>query len=201
MDNTAKLSVYIPEKAAPVIARWIDVYKVRLKISRRRSTKLGDYRPPQNGHMHRISVNGDLNPYAFLVTLVHEFAHLVTWNRHGPRVRAHGKEWKAVFRQMMQPFLDAGIFPGKLGEALENYMGNPAAASCTDLSLLRALRQYDPPGKAGLTVEEIPEGTLFSLQEKRVFRRGPRLRKRYRCTEMNTGRIYLFNPLAEVRPI
>src|SRR5690606_9575799 len=115
MDNTAQLSVYIPEKAAPVIARWIDVYKIRLKISRRRSTKLGDYRPPQNGHMHRISVNGDLNPYAFLVTLVHEFAHLVTWNRHGPRVRAHGKEWKGVFRQMMQPFLDAGIFPGKLG--------------------------------------------------------------------------------------
>lgn len=198
MDNISKLSAYIPEKAAPVIARWIDIYKTQLKITRRRSTKLGDYRHPYNGHPHRISVNHDLNPYAFLVTLVHEFAHLVTWNHHGNNVQSHGKEWKGFFRQMMQPFLAADIFPEDIRAALARYLENPAAASCTDLTLLRTLRKHDSKPAGTLAVEQLPEGALFVLKGIRTFRKGPRLRKRYRCTEVKTGRIYLFNPLAEV---
>lgn len=201
MDKIATLSAYIPAEAAPVIAHWIDIYQARLKITRRRSTKLGDYRPPHNGHPHRISVNHDLNPYAFLVTLVHEFAHLVTWNHHGGKAKSHGKEWKSFFRQMMQPFFEAGIFPEDIHAALDRYLENPAAASCTDLELLRTLKKYDPGHADGhITVEQLPEGALFILKGSRVFRKGPRLRKRYRCTELKTGRIYLFNPLAEVSP-
>lgn len=206
MDNISKLSAYIPEQAAPVIARWIDVYKAQLKISRPRSTKLGDYRPPYNGHPHRISVNANLNPYAFLVTLVHEFAHLVTWNHHGNKAKSHGKEWKSFFRRMMQPFFEAGIFPEDIHAALTRYLENPAAASCTDLQLLRALRKYDRvnSGTPARAVEQLPEGALFCLNRTdavRIFKKGPRLRKRYRCKEVATGRIYLFNPLAEVHVV
>lgn len=211
MDKTSQLAVYIPEEAAPIIARWIDVYQAQLKITRRRSSKLGDYRPPHRGQPHRISVNHDLNPYAFLVTLVHEFAHLVTWNHHGDKAFSHGKEWKGFFRKMMQPFLELGIFPPDVREALFNYLRNPAAASCTDLTLLRALRKYDQRDSGQVAVEQLPEGAVFALPRRRsttgsrspekglrLFRKGPRLRKRYRCIELDSGRVYLFNPLAEV---
>lgn len=212
MDNISKLSAYIPEKAAPVVAGWIDAYKAQLKISRPRRTKLGDYRPPYNGHSHRISVNADLNPYAFLVTLVHEFAHLVTWNHHGNKAKSHGKEWKTFFRRMMQPFFEAGIFPEDIRAALTRYLENPAAASCTDLQLLRTLKKYDrvAADATACAVEQLPDGALFHLyrasaatssngsKSVRIFKKGHRLRKRYHCTEIATGRIYLFNPLAEV---
>lgn len=211
MDKISQLAVYLPDQAAPIIAHWIDAYQVQLKITRRRSSKLGDYRPPHRGQPHRISVNHDLNPYAFLVTLVHEFAHLVTWNHHGDKAFSHGKEWKGYFQKMMQPFLERDIFPPDIREALRHYLRNPAAASCTDLSLLRALRKYDQRDSNQVSVEQLPEGAVFALPGRRaaagsrspknglrVFRKGPRLRKRYRCIELESGRVYLFNPLAEV---
>ena len=212
MNKVRQLAHYLPEPAAPVIARWIDLYQVQLRITRSRRTKLGDYRPPQQGYPHRISINHDLNPYAFLVTLVHEFAHLVTWNHHGSKALSHGKEWKGYFRKMMQPFFELDVFPADIRIALERYLRNPAAASCTDLNLLRTLRKYDPGRPDKVAVEQLPEGAVFALPAgrgrasssqpavsgARVFRKGPRLRKRFRCTELASGRVYLFNPLAEV---
>ena len=80
LDKVKILERYLPADAAPLIGRWIDYFKCEFKISRNRNSKFGDYRPPHDGKGHRISVNFDLNPYAFLVITVHEFAHLHTWN-------------------------------------------------------------------------------------------------------------------------
>ena len=143
MNNTEILSQYMPAEAAPLIARWIDYFKCDFKISRRRSTKFGDYRHPFRGEGHRISVNYDLNPFAFLITTVHEFAHLHTWNEYQRRVKPHGTEWKSNFRKMMRPFMELNIFPDEIRYAINAYLENPAASSCTDLNLYRVLKKYD----------------------------------------------------------
>lgn len=78
MEKENVLSQYMPVAAAPIIARWIDYFQCEFKISKSRATKLGDYRHPFRGVGHKISVNNNLNAYAFLVTTVHEFAHLLT---------------------------------------------------------------------------------------------------------------------------
>jgi hypothetical protein len=39
---------------------------------------------------------------------------------------------------------------------------------------------------------------LFKLKNGRVFRKEEKLRKRYKCTEIKTRRVYLFSPIAEV---
>lgn len=200
MDKASILSKYVPAEAASLIARWIDYFKCDFKISRNRNSKFGDYRPQQKGYNHRISVNYDLNPYAFLVTTVHEFAHLLTWNEHKGRVKPHGTEWKRNFKRMMQPFFDMQIFPEELHRAISSYLENPAASSCSDISLFRALKSYDK--KSGMsTVEVLPFKTLFMLRDGRTFRKDVLLRKRFRCEEVNTGRIYLFSPMAEVYPV
>lgn len=191
----------MPEEAAPIISNWINDTGCLFKISRSRSSKLGDYRAPFRGSPHRISVNYDLNPYSFLITTIHEFAHLQTWNKHQHRVRPHGTEWKNHFKQLMDPFLKLSIFPADIKQAILNYMENPAASSCTDLHLFRTLKAYDTAKSSALTVESLEDGHYFALKNGRSFQRIGKIRKRYKCMELSTRRIYLFNPIAEVFPL
>ncbi len=192
------LSKYIPEEAAPLISKWIDLYRCEFKISRSRSSKFGDYRPPQRGNGHRISVNYNLNKYAFLVTTVHEFAHLKTWEKHKHLIKPHGIEWKINFKQMMQPFFDLAVFPPLVENAIKGYLQNPAASSCSDINLFKALRSFDEKPVGALTVEQVLENQIFSLKNGRTFKKLEKIRKRHRCVEIKTGLIYLFSPVAEV---
>ncbi|MVN19956.1 SprT-like domain-containing protein [Mucilaginibacter arboris] len=198
MDKTEILKQYLPDAAAPVIAKWIDYFQCEFKVSRNRGTKFGDYRSPFDGKGHRISVNYNLNAYAFLVTTVHEFAHLYTWDQHQHKAKPHGTEWKSNFKRMMKPFFDLEIFPPDIKRAISNYLDNPAASSCSDLTLFRALKNYDVKEALVISVEKIPANGLFKWKDGRVFRREELLRKRYRCVEVSTNRVYLFNPVAEV---
>lgn len=201
LDKVKVLTHYLPPDAAPLIGRWIDYFKCEFKISRARGSKFGDYRPPHSGKGHRISVNFDLNPYAFLVTTVHEFAHLHTWNEHQHKAKPHGAEWKNNFKKMMQPFFEKDIFPADVKYAIATYLDNPAASSCSDLSLYRALRKYDTSKEQVITVEKLPVKAVFKLKDGRVFRKGEKLRKRFKCVEVNSKRIYLFSPVAEVEHV
>jgi SprT protein len=197
MDKTTILTQYMPAPAAPIIAKWIDYFQCEFKISKNRATKFGDYRHPFRDKGHKISVNNDLNPYAFLVTTVHEFAHLLTWNDHQNKVKPHGAEWKTNFKRMMKPFFEIQIFPPEIHQTIVSYLNNPAASSCTDLTLARALKKYDAQ-RSTKRVEELSMKTIFILKDGRRFERGERIRKRYRCVCLDNGNTYLFNPLAEV---
>ncbi|MHA4894271.1 SprT-like domain-containing protein [Pedobacter sp. PWIIR3] len=199
MEKENILAQYMPVGASPVIARWIDYFQCEFKISKTRSTKLGDYRHPHKGIGHKISVNNNLNAYSFLVTTVHEFAHLLTWNDHKNNVKPHGEEWKRNFKKMMVPFLEKKIFPEDVQYAIVNYLNNPTAASCTDLNLSRTLKKYDATANdSAHRLEELPLNATFTIKDGRRFKKGERLRKRFRCTSLDNGNIYLFNPLAEV---
>lgn len=197
MEKVDVLAQYMPPEAAPVIAKWIDYFQCEFKISKSRATKLGDYRHPFKELGHKISVNNNLNRYAFLVTTVHEFAHLLTWNDHKNKVRPHGGEWKHNFKRMMTPFLDQQIFPDDLQQAISTYLSNPSASSCTDLKLSRALKKYDGVMDHS-RLEELPKHAIFTIKDGRRFKKGEQLRKRFRCECLDNGNIYLFSPLAEV---
>ena len=194
------MAKYVPADAAPIVARWIDYFKCDFKVSRSRNSKFGDYRPPYDGENHRISINFNLNPYAFLVTTVHEFAHLQTWNEYNGRAKPHGTEWKLNFKKMMRPFFEKEVFPYDLKSAINSYLENPAASSCSDLNLFRALKKYDAQTNA-ITVEALAMKTVFKLKDGREFRKEELVRKRFKCVELKTKRMYLFSPLAEVFPV
>ncbi|MDF2435793.1 MAG: SprT family zinc-dependent metalloprotease [Bacteroidota bacterium] len=195
--NQSILYKYIPEKAVPVIAEWIYEHDFKLRIKKSRSSKYGDYRPPVNGENHQITINYDMNKYAFLITLVHEIAHLTNWNKRQNRVKPHGEEWKDEYKRLMTNFMDYEIFPIDVIEALKRYMSNPAASSCSDLNLLRVLKRYDVRQDTVL-LEDLKEGSTFSYNGSRYFVKGEQVRKRFKCKELKTKREYLFNPLTEV---
>jgi SprT protein len=105
---------------------------------------------------------------------------------------------KANFKKMMQPFFEKDIFPSDVKHAITSYLNNPAASSCSDLNLYRSLRKYDAPKESVLTVEKVPLKALFKIKGDRVFRKEEQLRKRFKCVEIKTKRVYLFSPVAEV---
>lgn len=191
---------YVPEGTSLMVAQLIVEHKIHVTLTKHRATKLGDYRPPQHGKGHRISVNKNLNPYSFLITFVHEVAHLTCWNQFQNRVAPHGKEWKMHFKILMEPFLRARVFPEKVDAALQSYMRNPAASSCADVTLLKALQEHQPDD--GLVhLEDLEEHQVFELEGRRIFQKGPRERKRFRCLSLDNKRYYFVNALARVRPV
>jgi SprT protein len=194
------LRQWIPEKAAQLSLDYLNHYHVHLTITRERKSVLGDYRHATNSNNYRISVNGNLNPYSFLITLIHELAHLVTFMEYGNRVQSHGKEWKAVYRKILEEYILLAVFPKDILAALKKSLHNLPASSCADEDLMRVLKRYDANTGELLLVEQIPEGGCFSLEDNRVFRKGKKLRKRYQCVELATGKLYLFSPIYEVKP-
>ena len=193
------LTKYIPEQAVSPVLELIKIHKVHLKIVNERVTRHGDYRKMPNGQ-HQITVNSSLNPYRFLMTLIHEIAHLIAFEQFGFRIKPHGVEWKRTFQGLMLPFINPGVFPSYLLPLIANHFKNPKASSDTDARLSIALKQFDPPSDKNY-VFEIPKGGVFRIYNGKVFRRGNKKIKRYECMELKTGKVYLFNPNAEVEII
>lgn len=197
--HISTLKSYLPEGTFEPVLQYLQQFAVHLTIARERKSILGDYRHKTYGKNHRISVNGNLNSFAFLITLLHELAHLLTFEKYGHTVSAHGREWKTIFGQLLAQFLQHNVFPPDIHNSLLSSLHNPAASSCSDENLLRVLRRYDAKKDGWVFVENVPMGHLFKTPDGRVFKRGEKMRKRYRCTEEGTRRLYLFSAVYEVK--
>ncbi len=161
---------------------------------------MGDYRHPwrDNPH-HRISVNATLNPYSFLVTLLHELAHMQTFIRYKNNALPHGKEWKEEFRKILVNFIGKQLFPTDVEKALIAYLHNPAASTCTDPLLYKALYKYDKRKPGHQLVEHFKVNEFFAIDDGEIFRIEEKLRSRYRCKSLLSGKMYLFQGIMEVR--
>lgn len=194
------LQKYIPERAVLPSMELIKKHGVNLKIVNQRVTRHGDYRRMPNGS-HQITVNAGSNKYSFLITLIHEIAHLVAFEKYGRRIKPHGSEWKHTFQYLMLPFIRPEIFPSKLLPVLANHFKNPKASSSTDANLSIALKAFNNEHEESTYVFELPIGSVFRLYNGKLFKKGNKRIKRYECVEMATGKLYLFQPNAEVELI
>jgi len=190
------LSKYLPEHAVEPCFELIKANEVHLKIVNERMTRHGDYRKGTSGK-HEITINSSLNKYKFLMTLIHEIAHLVAFKKFGRNIKPHGNEWKYTFQQLMVPFIRPEIFPSHILPLMARHFRNPAASSDTDATLSLALKQFDE-GNDKNYIFEIPYGSLFRIHNGKIFKKGAQRIKRFECLEVSSGKIYLFNPNAEV---
>lgn len=194
----SSLIPYLPQGSFEPVLHYIQAYKVQLTITRSRQSILGDYRHAWGNKGHRISINGNLNKYSFLITLLHELAHLFTYERHHHRAAAHGKEWKTEFGKILAEFVEKKIFPHDIETTLLQSLKNPAASSCADSKLMRVLRNYDEKKDGHFLVEQLPDGTQFRIKGGRIFKKCAKIRTRYKCLEPATGKYYLFSGVYEV---
>ena len=191
---------YIPDAAFEQVYSLIGQHGVYLNITRERKTRHGDFRPPANGKPARISVNHNLNKYAFLITFLHELAHQIIWKNHKNRVNPHGQEWKVAFADLLEPFIRNGSFPEKIAKLLNRDASGLYYSTATDTRLFRELKKYDKQNGLVL-LESLPDNTEFILTNGSRFRKLHKRRKNFLCLNLQNNRQYVFNPLAEVIPL
>lgn len=199
----------ILQRLPPGTERYVTDLLARLplhvRVTRPRRTKLGDHRPPGRGWtMHRITINDDLNPYAFMTTLLHEIAHATAWERHHlrrRRIMPHGIEWKDAFAETLAPVVGRGLLPADVESALERTMLRPAAATCSDRDLALTLAGYDRLRPGVVRAEQVAEGSWFRVDDGTVFCAGRIMRTRRLCIEAESGDEYVVHGLARVEPL
>jgi len=195
-DPLSNIENFVPTASIPLLSKYLVHWEVNLVVTRKRLTKHGDFRAlPKGGH--QITVNEMPNPYRFLITTVHEIAHLITYKDFGVGIKPHGKEWKHTYRKIMLPFLISEIFPQELLKILQLHFRNPKASSETDTKLTLVLNKFDPENKKNY-IFELEDGSVFEIHNGRRFIRGKKRTKRYECREVNGKRLYLFSPHAQV---
>lgn len=187
---------FVPAEAVTYCHKLYEYFGFEFKIKKSRQTKLGDYRYDRKTKKHTITINNDLNPYAFLVTYIHEVAHLVTFDEHGRKASPHGIEWKTSFIKVMKPILNEAVFPENVLLALQNYFKNPKASSCSDPHLYNVLRQFDAPS-AFVPLSKIKIGETFTFNEK-AYLKLEKKRTRSLCEQVENKRKYL---IAEIAPV
>ena len=191
MNNFHK---YIPENAIDLVQSLVEQHKINLKIVNQRQTKHGDFRQLAGGEF-QITINNTLNPFQFLLTLIHEIAHHVTFEKYG-KIQPHGKEWKQQFQHLMLPFLHPTIFPNHMLTPLAHYLKNPKASTDSDVKLSLALRGNKAEHGKNF-VFELPENCTFVFKNK-MYKKGKKRKTRIECLQLSTNRMYLFNQNTEV---
>ncbi len=191
--DTLLLSQFLADRIPPAanaycLALWSKC-PFNFKLRKSRHTKAGDFTVRQ-GHIHRITVNEDLEPCLFLITYIHEVAHLAVHLQYGHRVVSHGPEWKHAFRQLMEPVMNESVFPATLLPHLLRHMKNPKASTFSDSLLMAAFRQIDERQKQVLLLSHIPEGSVFAFRG-RWFKKGKLRRTRVACREIHSKANYL----------
>lgn len=190
------LATYLPENSVDAVFELIKTYHIHFKIVNGRVTRHGDYRKNPDGS-HQITVNATLNKYRFLMTTIHEIAHLVAFQKYGRFIKPHGLEWKQTFRLLMLPFINPLVFPAEVVPFVANHFKNPSASSDTDAILSMQLKKFDPP-TTKVFVDELPLGTLFRIENGRVFKKGKLRVKLFECTDIKNNQVYLFKPNMQV---
>jgi SprT protein len=193
-----QLKSFLPEGSFQDVAAYLTEFRVHLTVTRERRTVLGDYRNRHASRNHRISVNGNLNKYSFIITLLHELGHLLAYENYGNRIQPHGGEWKAEFSKILARFITKKIFPPDIEAGLIDSLRNPAASSCAEAGLVRILKRYDPHRPGIYFVEELPANSSFMVKGGKAFTKVKKVRKRFLCREISTGKLFLFSPVAEV---
>ena len=185
---------YVPHASNKLLQYWIEKLNVCIRITKPRKTKLGDFKVV-NKRMY-ISVNNDLNPYSFLITLTHELAHAFVYLDYKFLVSPHGKEWKHTFKKMMLNFLNTSCFPEDVLRILSRHLISPKASTMSDFELAYVLNKYNFSNE--LLLYDIDYGSRFSISNGKKFLKGNFLRKRFRCTDLDSGKDYYVHPLTKV---
>lgn len=195
MTSQQVFEKFVPQAAVSYCNKLYEKLSFEFKIKKARQTKLGDYRYDPTLGTHTITINNDLNRYSFLVTYLHEVAHLLAFKQYGHRVQPHGKEWKQCFREVAQPMLTEKVFDRLILIALNTYFSNPKASSCSDPVLYNMLKKFDPEQRPQLKDVSIGQEFIFN---KRTFRKLEKKRTRSICLELKTNRKYAIAEIAEI---
>jgi len=194
------LKPYCPSGTLSLVDSWLKRRKFQLRISKERVSKLGDFRPATLSQPVRISVNNNLHPIEFLITLAHELAHFDCYSRFRKRRKPHGTEWKEKFRSFLQEIIDSGAISSEICDAIIRcYFLRERIASSPCALLKEELNGQSSEHED--VVQDLETGEMFELRNGRQFVKGERIRTRYKCKDLINGKYYTIHPMAVITKI
>ena len=188
------LKKFVPENGLPYLKKWLEGHICRIKITKNRQSKLGDYRlmPDQS---HQISINGNLSPELFFFVFSHEIAHLLAFHEKR-NIAPHGTEWKNTFRKLILDSLS--VYSTDFQPLLINFAKNPKANYMSSPELVK---YFDSEHADNETyIENLFLGEKFIYQT-HTYQVEEKKKKRYLCKNLRTGKLYLFKSCAKVERI
>lgn len=188
------LEKYLPDNCRNHLKNWFSDHSIHIKITRDRSSKLGDYRKNRDGS-HEITINSTLQPELFFFVLTHELAHLIAFEKYGRRIAPHGNEWKHTFRLMLLESMD--VYKEEFKPILVHFSRSPKANFMASPELVKYFR-FESEDDSGVFVESIKKGGEFIYKNEKYVLEGL-IKKNYLCVNLKTGRKYSFRPLARVQ--
>ncbi len=189
---------FLPPATLSLVQRWLDSSPVQVKLVAPRRTKTGDFRVGRILKHPLITLNRNLHPVEMLITFCHELAHHRVHSRYVIRRKPHGKEWKAEYRLLLKELLDSRTLDHEINQAIERCFFRRERIGSGGCQWLH--RVLHPAGDV-VRVMELKEGQAFVLRGGRAFVLGSRIRTRYRCRELSSGKIFTIHPMAEVSSI
>lgn len=195
------VSKYVPGNTVSACANWIIEHRIKVKVKNSRSTIAADYYSPFGNNGHVITINHDLNPYAFFIIFVHEIAHLKVWLKYRDGIEPHGVEWKLEYKNLMVPFLNEDIFPKDILFDLKKHLLKGASACCYDENLTRSLRKHDHDYDEWILLADLLGTITFKTKSGKKFKVEKRLRKNFKCINLENNDVYIVPPITEVKPL
>lgn len=192
------VSPFLPKEALDYCCHlWLQ-HAFHFKITRDRKSKLGDFRYTKANNKYTVTVNRGLNPYSFLITYLHEVAHVVTYRQFKNSCKPHGREWQENFRKLAEPLFDTSTFPSDIKLAFQNYLKDPAASTSGCAPLTLALRKYDQEADPSQQIlATLAPGCKFIFKDRTFIKVGKK-RTRALCKDLGNGRNYLISEVAQV---
>lgn len=195
--NLQPLQPFVPENSLPYIENWLQPYPFIIKIKKERNTKLGDYRKPLQGKPQIITVNHNMSKELCLLTLTHEIAHLIAFQKNSnKKILPHGAEWKHTFSEMILETIK--LYNIDLQKLLLKFSQNPKASFLADIKLAQYFMLQENPNVQ--TLESLSDNDTFWFSKKQ-YQRLKKQKIRYLCKELSSGKMYLISPLAAIQKI
>ncbi len=186
------LQKYLPEGSIFFIEKWLKPYSCHIRITKKRNSKLGDYRY-RSGETQQISINGDLEPQLFFFVLTHEIAHLITFSADR-KILPHGKEWKTCYRNLLLESLN--IYEKDFRPMVMAFSKTPKANYMATPEIVR----YFSKNTTEDFIEDLDPGHIFEYQNQ-TFEILEVRKKRYICKNLHSGRKYLFRTCVQVKKL
>lgn len=191
--SIALLEKHLPNHCLPHLRKWFGDYSIHIKITRGRNSKLGDYRKMPD-HSHQITINSTLQPQLFFFVLTHELAHLLAFENYGHRISPHGAEWKHTFRIMLLESL--AVYEEDLKPIILKFLKSPKANFMSSPDLVKYFHIEDYEDESSY-IEDLEIMDQF-IYRKQIYIINEKRKKNYLCTQLDTGKKYIFKPLARV---
>ncbi len=190
------LQKYIPENSLVYVKKWFGDFSIRLKITRERQSKLGDYRK-LGPNTFQITINTTHQPELFFFVLTHELAHLHAFHNFGPRIAPHGAEWKHTFREMILESLTC--YSQEFQLILLKFAKAPKANYMASREVVRYFHIENEDESVTL-LENLEKDHVF-LHRKSRFQVKDTTKKNYICINLENGKSYRFSTLVEVKKL